>query len=237
MTSSHSKGRRKLKNLAAGTKGTAIGEKLEELEKVAETHMKDKQAYLDKVRKMERYIASAQNLIAQNLGESVRALLEMAGDKLNLASLKRVQHSGREIQTHQQAATMALEVLKRDFGKLVVLVAAGPGPESWRDLPSRCKDVSSAAEMYAISLETLHGKTKTHGALISEEIERVSKVKRSPAVDGGGGGGRGGGGRGGGGGGRGGGRGKAGAGAGAAAKRKKIRCLKRKKVSTYTIRL
>eukprot|EP00729_Bicosta_minor_P008530 gene8530-18161_t len=130
---------------------------------------------------MERYIASAQNLIAQNFGESVRALLEMAGDRLNLASLKRVQQSGKEIQSHQQAATMALEVLKRDFGKLVVLVATGPTAESWRDLPSRCKDVSSAADMYTLSLETLHGKTKTHGALISEEIERVSKVKPAGA--------------------------------------------------------
>jgi hypothetical protein len=121
-----SEGRQTLNKLVVGARGTDIGLKLQKLERESEAHVKDKQAYLQKVIRMEQYIASAQDLIAQNLGESVRGLLEMAGDRLNLSSLKRVQSSGAEIQRHQQAATTALAVLKRDFNKLLVLSATGP---------------------------------------------------------------------------------------------------------------
>ena len=170
----------KLQNLAqvAQVEGKQYQKKIEALQKQADVLIQDKKQHLEKVAQMEALLKTAQQLITKTLGEEARKLLEVGGAKLDPAVLARVERASRVAQKQRLIADTEFAVLKKDLDKLAKLLSAGvtsnTAQPSRAAIPSRCADVASACQSYAVSFEQLCQQIESQATLIADEVKRLS---------------------------------------------------------------
>ena len=152
---------------------------LETLKGQAQSLKKEKQGYLNKLTRMERYIAEAENIISLNLGDGVRALLEIAGKSLSAKFLKKVQQSGYTLQQSEHKVTTEMELLKREFAKMVELMNGKASLERSRALPTRCIDVAAAASTYMRALTLCGRLAASHDKLVRDETNALLAKKNA----------------------------------------------------------
>ena len=130
---------------------------------------------------MEALLKAAQQIITKTLGEEARKLLEVGGAKLDPSVLARVERSSRAVQKRRLIADTEFALLKKDLDKLAKSLAAGVMGSKARlsrgAIPSRCADVVSACQSYAVSFEQLREQTELQATLIADEVHRLSAKK------------------------------------------------------------
>ena len=172
-----------LDNLAAvaESKGREYQRELVQLKNRADELNRTNEGYLVKVSQMEKLLENAQQLISQNLGDDVRTLLEAAGERLGPRLLTKIRRSGRQLQQRHAASNVDLEVLRRDFNKLVQLIDGPMELDQKRTLPARCADVTKAAEAYYASIVELEGLSEKQGRIMGKAVNQVFDPRTKPS--------------------------------------------------------
>ena len=175
-----------LNNLAtvAKSKGRDYQRELVQLKKRADELQRTNKGHLAKVSQMEKLLENAQQLISLNLGDDVCALLGAAGERLDPRLVTQIQRSGRELQQRSAGSNVDLEVLRVSFNRLVQLLGGPMELDQKRTLPTRCADVTKAAEAYVASIVELEQFTKKQGSIMGKAVKQAFDPRNKPGKKG-----------------------------------------------------